>query len=230
MKNENKINIITVLLSGIAFLFLQTNFAYSALVTSVGELRTPNSIIDFSQFEVVTGIPDLPSSLQVGDLVGEDIQLSGSGSIQINNGVWGLNTNGTWNSTDEAFARTSDYGVQYYQFNDGLVSGVGAFMNYTPGVSSNIFIRVLGEDLSMLEQYNITTVAPISTPGGTNDGGFRGIQRSTADIAGFSVEGSYFYIEDVTFTRAPVPIPSAAWLLGSGLVGLIGIKRKLRKG
>jgi len=28
---------------------------------------------------------------------------------------------------------------------------------------------------------------------------------------------------------APVPIPGAAWLLGSGIVGLIGLKRRMRK-
>jgi hypothetical protein len=27
---------------------------------------------------------------------------------------------------------------------------------------------------------------------------------------------------------APVPIPAAVWLLGSGLVGLIGIRRRIR--
>jgi hypothetical protein len=33
----------------------------------------------------------------------------------------------------------------------------------------------------------------------------------------------------VTTSTAPVPIPAAVWLLGSGLVGLIGIRRKFRK-
>jgi len=31
-----------------------------------------------------------------------------------------------------------------------------------------------------------------------------------------------------TYTN-PVPIPSAAWLLGSGLIGIVGIRRKLKK-
>lgn len=30
-----------------------------------------------------------------------------------------------------------------------------------------------------------------------------------------------------TFTAAPVPIPSAAWLFGAGLIGLIGVRRRL---
>jgi hypothetical protein len=31
---------------------------------------------------------------------------------------------------------------------------------------------------------------------------------------------------DLTFTPAPVPVPAAAWLFGSGLLGLLGIARK----
>ena len=31
------------------------------------------------------------------------------------------------------------------------------------------------------------------------------------------------------FGFAPVPIPGAMWLLGSGLIGIVGIRRKLRK-
>lgn len=33
----------------------------------------------------------------------------------------------------------------------------------------------------------------------------------------------------ITATAAPVPIPAAFWLLGSGLVGLIGIRRRYKK-
>jgi hypothetical protein len=35
-------------------------------------------------------------------------------------------------------------------------------------------------------------------------------------------------IDDVYFngTYSPVPVPAAVWLLGSGLLGLIGIRRR----
>jgi hypothetical protein len=29
---------------------------------------------------------------------------------------------------------------------------------------------------------------------------------------------------------APVPIPAAVWLFGTGLLGLLGIRRKIKKG
>jgi hypothetical protein len=35
-----------------------------------------------------------------------------------------------------------------------------------------------------------------------------------------------FITEDLTVAVAPVPVPAAAWLLGSGLLGLIGIRRR----
>ena len=33
----------------------------------------------------------------------------------------------------------------------------------------------------------------------------------------------------VSYTPAPVPIPAAVWLLGSGLIGLVGLRRKFRR-
>ena len=33
----------------------------------------------------------------------------------------------------------------------------------------------------------------------------------------------------VNYTPAPVPIPAAAWLLGTGLLGLVGVRRRMRK-
>ena len=37
---------------------------------------------------------------------------------------------------------------------------------------------------------------------------------------------SWAYIDDVHVTAAPVPVPAAIWLLGSGLLGLLGFMRK----
>jgi hypothetical protein len=34
---------------------------------------------------------------------------------------------------------------------------------------------------------------------------------------------------DVTFSVNPVPIPSAFWMLGSGIVGIVGLRKKLKR-
>lgn len=48
-----------------------------------------------------------------------------------------------------------------------------------------------------------------------------------------NVEGGSLTLEDITnvsysvvSTPAPTPVPGAIWFLGSGLVGLVGLKRK----
>jgi len=40
---------------------------------------------------------------------------------------------------------------------------------------------------------------------------------------------SQAYVTYQGFTEAVIPIPSAVWLLGSGLLGLVGLRRKIRK-
>jgi hypothetical protein len=49
----------------------------------------------------------------------------------------------------------------------------------------------------------------------------------------FDHVGVYNSLEPIRFTmtitNSTVPVPAAVWLLGSGLVALIGIRRKLKK-
>jgi hypothetical protein len=41
-------------------------------------------------------------------------------------------------------------------------------------------------------------------------------------------EGNYGKFDNISVNGSPVPIPGAVWLLGSGLVGLVGLRRKYR--
>jgi PEP-CTERM motif len=65
-----------------------------------------------------------------------------------------------------------------------------------------------------------------------DEGFFIGITNPAIGSATFSfvstqsVEG--FSLDDVTF-GAPVPAPATVWLFGSGLIGFLGFRRKLRK-
>jgi hypothetical protein len=63
-----------------------------------------------------------------------------------------------------------------------------------------------------------------STTKGFFDGndGFVRYTKGTKDIL-YKVDGSS------GFEATPVPIPPAAWLLGTGLIGLVGVRRRMRK-
>jgi hypothetical protein len=51
--------------------------------------------------------------------------------------------------------------------------------------------------------------------------------RSWVDQGGTNLYNP-FYIDNFEY-NAPVPIPSAVWLLGSGLISIVGIRRKFKK-
>jgi hypothetical protein len=38
--------------------------------------------------------------------------------------------------------------------------------------------------------------------------------------------GGYFMVDDIEITGSPVPVPAAVWLLGSGLLGLVGMRKR----
>ena len=41
--------------------------------------------------------------------------------------------------------------------------------------------------------------------------------------------GGYFMVDDIVVTGNPVPVPAAAWLLGSGLLGIAALRRRFKK-
>jgi hypothetical protein len=58
---------------------------------------------------------------------------------------------------------------------------------------------------------------------------FKGIDR--LEFRNDGREGKWWVMDNIAYDRDPVPtnavpIPAAAWLLGSGLLGLVGIRRK----
>jgi len=53
---------------------------------------------------------------------------------------------------------------------------------------------------------------------------------SFANASGYPQPGDAWFVNyTVEFNVAAVPIPGALWLLGSGLLGLVGFRRKLRR-
>src|SRR5690606_31520264 len=152
-------------------------------------------------------------------LVSENITWSSSlATAVIGSDHYLLGGNGEWDASQTFTGSGDDAAVMTYRFHDGPVSAVGGFVNY--GVELNVFIKpVLIQALdingNVLESYDLLTLAPISTPGGVNDGAFRGIVRDTNDIYAFAVSGRAIVLDDLTFSRAPVtttvPEPATLW-------------------
>ena len=151
---------------------------------------------------------------------------------------YGLNDNGSWSNfawvggncyAGEACTATIDLGRAY--------STVGGFMNYAVsggvpvyGSGGDPLIEAIAADgTTVLESYDLFTAAPISTPGGSNDGAFRGIARGSADIAYLRISGSYLIEHDLTLAGAAVPVPATIYLLGTGIAGLAAVRRRLKK-
>ena len=155
---------------------------------------------------------------------------SGSGSV-LGSGTYGLLGNGSWNTGPGGNAYSgldADTGYMQYTFNTSPVAAVGGFVNYIPneGFTSPV-IEILALDLvTVLESYDLSVFAPISTPGGLNEGAFRGILRPTADIGALRVSNAYIVLDDLTFSTTPIPEPGTLMLLGAGLAGMRFLRRR----
>jgi len=114
----------------------------------------------------------------------------------------------------QALATTTgqSYTVSFWlaNFIPGTIEEPNGFHLYWGG--SEIFSLLNAPNLGGYTQYSFVAQATSS---------------STTLSMGFRNDLDYFILDDVDVS--PVPIPGAVWLLGSGIVGLIGLKRRMRK-
>lgn len=194
---------------------LSTGLTQAALIT-INTLPVSDDFSNFGDFVKTTG----PVPLAFGAT-----WTSTDSNSVIGNGDYQLFENGVWNADRNGFTglNVAD-GSMTFSF-ESDVNYVGGFMNYFSPPSTDIIISALDRDGDLLESYILNTLAPIETPGGTNDGAFRGILRDTFDIAAFRVSNGYVVLDDLTF-HAAVPVPAALWLFGSGLLGLVAVARR----
>lgn len=202
--------------------------AQASLVTDSGTIPGPQTIIDFSQFSGFNHGTDLD--------LGNGVNVTGNfyyGSFSYSLGfMLSATQNGYWYAPNTYIASGIDVGPSgdlTFTFTNGPVQGVGAFMNYYPGEGTPE-IAAYDSNGNLLESWALPSAAPISTPSQENGGAFRGILRDQEDIASFTYKGGLEVLTDLTFTTSSqpssVPVPGAMWLLGSGIMGLLAMRKK----
>lgn len=81
------------------------------------------------------------------------------------------------------------------------VYAVGAWMNYATANAQGtsygpVMIRAYGQNETLLDEFDLSLVAPINTPNGVNEAAFRGIQNLLG-IYAFEIGGSYVATQDL---------------------------------
>lgn len=131
-----------------------------------------------------------------GPVVINGITLTGNPQVTYGDAQYNIGGNGSWSPTATLFpwvATNNGFGSITFAVG-GLTNLVGGFMNYGTGSAGGgaPTIEALASDgTTVLESYDLSVAAPISTPSGTNAGAFRGISRGTADIGYMRLSGSY---------------------------------------
>lgn len=155
---------------------------------------------------------------------------SGQGSV-LGQGSYGLAGNGSFGG-DAVYAGV-DSGTGYAQFAfDTPQTEFGAYFNYAPGVGDAPVISVLSMG-NVIASFDLSALAPISTPGGYNQFAFRGIRLSAGEgsFDTFRFGGSYI-LAAATADGKPqdptgeLPEPMTLGLMGLGLGGLYLTRRR----
>jgi len=124
----------------------------------------------------------------------------------------------------------------YYGTGPGTIGLYGSSDNfatqtllYTYNFPSGGYNEASGAvDLSSLQNITGTYLFRLVEIG-TNGAGGGTTQGGALEVDNYYVGSGTYYVNSVTGSVAPVPVPSALWMLGSGLVGLAGMRRRGRK-
>lgn len=155
---------------------------------------------------------------------------SGQGSV-VGQGNYGLGDNGSFGGDATYIGVDSGTGFAELINNDGPTSEIGFFFNYAPGFGDNATIEALDINGDVFASYDLTALAPISTPGGMNEFEFRGIRSDVTDIYGLRFGGNFILLtgtaDGSVVNGVPEPTTWAFMIFGFGAIG--GAMRRQRK-
>ena len=128
------------------------------------------------------------------------------------------------NITDGSINPEWWFGTLEWDFTtDGLLVGVGAYFNFTPppyGIASPMLLGNITFEYEAPGQSALTIFD-------TDNGGTYADFALAGDFAGQDLDDQIADGLQIGGINN-VPIPAAVWLLGSGLIGLVGLRRKVR--
>lgn len=203
---------------------MSAGIAHADFVTTYAGFSDSKKI-DFSQFANCTSTfmagCSGTTSIDVGGLIGETVLfLSPQGGLY--NAIFGVGDNGWWDSGRNGFAGMSSGGGGSISFTFSTgVSDVGAFLNYYGDPFWNDVIPMLSiydQADNLLEMVLVADIAPISTPGQSNAGAFRGFSRAANDIYRIEMRNNLWVVDDLTFARTSNPGTLGIQIVGDGTV------------